>query len=146
MGPVCGTFEQAAGRRGFAGRRRGPLDQGAEKRMELVIALMPGAMTGLVGFGASVIVAGRFWKRHIRHGWQAVATYMVVVGLLWIGCLIGGGTLFWPLLKQHGHAAAAMFLIPYVIVTPAMAGVALMKFGSDLLSRPQAERTGDRRG
>lgn len=107
--------------------------------MEFVSSLVPGVASGLLGFGALVIIAGRFCRRRFRHDWKSVATYTVAVGLLWFGCLCGGFALFWPLLKQDGHAALAVFLIPYVIISLPVAGVALLKYGSDLLTKKSGE-------
>ena len=114
--------------------------------MELVVALLPGGLTGLFGFGTLVILAGRFFRRRFQHGWKLVASYALVVGLLWIACFFGGAALFWPVIKQHGHAAIVMFLIPYVIITFSVAGVALMKYGSEMLSNTSLKVTPFGRG
>ena len=102
--------------------------------MELLIALLPGTFTGLFGFGTLVVLAGMFGRRRFKHGWKLFSSYVLVICLLWIACVFGGGALFWPFIKQHGHAAVAVFLFPYVIVTCTVAGIALMKYGSEMLA------------
>ena len=102
--------------------------------MEQLIALLPGSFTGLFGFGTLVVLAGRFGRNRFKHGWKLFTSYLLVICLLWVVCFIGGGALFWPFIKEYGHAAIAVFLFPYVIVTCTVAGTALMKYGSDMLA------------
>lgn len=102
--------------------------------MELLIALLPGTFTGLFGFGTLVVLAGRFGRRRFQHGWKLLTGYLLLICLLWIACVIGGAALFWPIIKQHGHAAIFMFFIPYFIVTCTVAAIALMKYGSEMLA------------